>query len=361
MSEQGTAPATTDAEESAATAPVTTSSEDRDALAMLAGTWAIDQQAWPRVVAGVRSGLRATADWPADTMEAEAPQMARRGGSSTPHAAGGAVGVISLSGVIRPKMSGLLALLFGMSGGLEMFQEQFMEAMNDGDIGSVVLNIDSPGGLTDLVPETAAMIREARGTKPIVAVANTMAASAAYYIASQADEVVVTPSGFIGSIGVFTVHEDWSAFNERVGIMPTYIHAGKYKVEGNPDEPLSAEAKKAMQVEVDEFYNMFVTDVAKGRSYNGRDVSVNDVRDGYGEGRTLTSKRAVKAGLADRVDTLNAVILGLLKGEGSSGSESGSQAADDKPPVTATDEQPKLTADDIFDPNHMKTLELLES
>jgi hypothetical protein len=66
-----------------------------------------------------------------------------------------------------------------------------------------------------------------------------MAASAAYWIAAQADELVVTPSGFVGSIGTYAIHEDWSKFNEDFGVLPTYISAGKYKTEGNPDEPLS--------------------------------------------------------------------------------------------------------------------------
>jgi hypothetical protein len=140
------------------------------------------------------------------------------------------------------------------AGGLIDFRDAFREALNSPEIQAIVLDVDSPGGYVDLVPETAQEIYDARGEKPIVAVANTTACSAAYWIASQADEVVVTPSGSVGSIGVYMLHEDWSKFNEDFGIDPTYIFAGRYKVDGNPDEPLSDTAREEWQQEVDDLY-----------------------------------------------------------------------------------------------------------
>jgi hypothetical protein len=93
------------------------------------------------------------------------------------------------------------------------------------------------------------------------------------------------PSADVGSIGVYAAHVDASAAARRRGLKYTLISAGKFKVEGNPFEPLSDEARAAMQASVDEFYAMFTSDVAKNR-----DVSVKDVRNGYGEGRVLTAK-----------------------------------------------------------------------
>jgi signal peptide peptidase SppA len=231
---------------------------------------------------------------------------ARPAGGGRPRVAG-AVQVISLRGLITPRPS-LFSLLFGYGGGgLQSFREIFDEAVNDSDIGAIVIDIDSPGGRTDMVPETAAEILEARGSKPIIAVCNTMAASAAYWLAAQADEVVVTPSGWAGSIGVFTLHNDWSGWNEQRGIVPTYISAGRYKTEGNPDEPLSAEARAAMQQTVDDFYGLFLNSVAEGRG-----VTADAVRNGYGEGRLLTAQRALAEGLVDSVETLDDVISRLL-------------------------------------------------
>jgi signal peptide peptidase SppA len=166
--------------------------------------------------------------------------------------------------------------------------------------------VDSPGGVTDLVPETAAEIRAARERKPITAVANTMAASAAYWLASQASEVVVTPSGWLGSIGVYMLHVDWSGNNAQIGVKPTYISAGKYKTEGNPEEPLSESAREHMQEDVDRFYSMFLSDVALGRG-----VDVETVRADFGEGRVLLAEPSLQAGMADRVETFEDAVARL--------------------------------------------------
>jgi signal peptide peptidase SppA len=226
--------------------------------------------------------------------------------------------------------------------GLVDFRDEFRAAVQSPDVGAIVLDVDSPGGLVDLVPETAAEIRDARGTKPIVAVANTMAASGAYWIAAQADELVVTPSGSVGSIGVYMVHEDWSGFNEQQGIQPTYISAGEYKTEGNPDEPLSDEARADWQQEVDDLCAMFVADVAAGRG-----VTAQQVRDGYGKGRTLIADRALAAGMVDRVDTIETVIGALLV----PGSTGGAAARAGRASVVRlTAEAPAPPAGDETDP-----------
>lgn len=262
--------------------------------------WAIRPETMPMIAQLLRRGMSA------EENDRVTRQAARRGG---PRVAGG-IAVLSLRGVITPRPS-ILSMIFGFGGGgLQGFRENFREALSDTDIAAIVLDIDSPGGLIDLVPETAAEIRAARGIKPIIAVANTMAASAAYWIAAQADEIVVTPSGEVGSIGVFTTHEDWSKFDEKLGVATTLISAGKFKVEGNPFEPLSADARAAIQGIVDELYGMFIADVAAGRKVKAADVS-----GGFGEGRLLTAKRALAAGMVDRIETLEDTIARVASGD----------------------------------------------
>lgn len=263
--------------------------------------WAIRREALQRLPQAHRFATEpALADLARAAAAADKPQAARRGGDTR---AAGAVQVITLTGVLTPRGSLFSYIFGGGGGGVQAFREEFAEAVTNPDVGAIVLDIDSPGGLIDLVPEAADEVREARGTKPIVAVANTMAASGAYYIASQADEIVVTPSGSGGSIGVYILHLDFSGWNEQAGIDPTYISAGRYKTEGNEDEPLTEEALEHFQEEVDDLYTGFVDAVAEGRG-----VSAQAVRSGYGEGRCLLAPRAVEAGLADRVDTLETVI-----------------------------------------------------
>jgi len=235
------------------------------------------------------------------------PPAAQNNGSSS----GNGVSIVGLKGVITPAPS-LLAMLFGGGGGgLVGFLSDLRAAVADPETRAVVLDVDSPGGLVDLVPEAAAQMRAIRdaGSKPIVAVANTQAASAAYWLASQANEIVVTPSGDLGSIGVYTLHRDMSEAFAMRGVKHTLISAGKYKVEGNPYEPLDDEAFTAEQLAVNDYYDMFVADVAAGRQ-----VDVEAVRDGYGEGRSLTAHRAVRAGLADKVATLDETVARMASG-----------------------------------------------
>jgi len=222
-------------------------------------------------------------------------------------ARGGAVAVIPMYGIISQRAS----LMSDMSGGmsLEAFMGAFRDALNDPDVKGIVIDADSPGGSVSGIEEAATEIRNARGLKPIVFVVNTMMASAAYHLGAQADEIVASPSSLTGSIGVYSVHEDWSKADEIAGLKRTYVSAGKYKVEGNPDEPLSDDGRAATQQMVDDYYAMFVKAVARGRG-----VSAATVRDGYGEGRVLTAKRALDAGMVDRIGTLDEAIARVASG-----------------------------------------------
>lgn len=216
----------------------------------------------------------------------------------------GGVAVLPIFGVIVQRASGLAASSGAM--GTEQYSKQFAEALNDPSIGTILLQIDSPGGGVYGVAEFADQIYRARSEKSIVAVADSMATSAAYWIASAAEELVVTPGGEVGSIGVYAAHEDLSRLLDAEGVTVSLISAGKYKVEGNPFEPLGEEARAALQGRVDDYYGMFVRAVAKGRG-----VGVEAVRNGFGEGRSIGAHEAVKLGMADRVGTFDETLSRL--------------------------------------------------
>lgn len=263
--------------------------------------WSIDEHVLAALDAETQVRLIAE-----QAMAASAGPAAAAAAAAQQESRGGDVAIIRLSGVITPWGSMLMSLLGFGGGGLEGFRYALRRALADGDVGGIVLEIDSPGGLVDLVPETAAEIREARGTKPIVAIANTMACSAAYYLASQADEVAVTPSGMMGSIGVVIRHADLSGRYEQMGVKTTLIYAGKHKVDGNPYEPLSDQAREGYQAEVDTIQEGFLAAVATGRG-----VDVATVRENFGEGAIFLAEDAVAAGLADKVATLDDVVAEL--------------------------------------------------
>lgn len=215
----------------------------------------------------------------------------------------GAVAVLPLHGVISPRARLVEDVSTDPGTSVDSFQRQFRGALADPEVKAIILDVNSPGGNVYGVPEMSAEIFAARGDKPIIAHVDAMAASAAYWLASAADEVVVTPSGEVGSIGVYTLHEDISRHLEGLGVTESFISAGKYKVEGNPFEPLSEEARAAMQADVDAYYAMFVDSVAQQRG-----VKSAEVRNGFGEGRTVLAKAAVGQNMADRVATLDQTL-----------------------------------------------------
>lgn len=217
-----------------------------------------------------------------------------------------AVAVLQLYGAIVPHAT----MFSDVSGAasVEEFTKAFRAAVADESKQAILIDINSPGGAVELVPELAAEILSARGSKPIVAQVNAFAASAAYWIATSADEIVVTPSGQVGSIGVYIAHDDLSAAQEKLGIKTTLVSAGKYKTEGNPFEPLTDEAEAELQAKVDAYYQMFIQAVAAGR-----DVKPSAVTSGFGEGRMVLAADAVEAGMADKVATYDDTLARLTK------------------------------------------------
>ena len=209
----------------------------------------------------------------------------------------GNVALLPLHGVISNRMS----LMGDISGGTssEGFARNFQAAIRDDGIKAIVIDTNSPGGAVSGTPELSSMIHAARGTKPIIAHVNANAASAAYWAITGADEVVVTPSGQVGSIGVLSIHDDLSAALEKAGIKKTITKAGEFKTDGNPFQPLSEDVQARMQTKVDAAYDLFVRDVARNRN-----VSLATVREGFGRGDMVDAQQAVAEGMADRVGTL---------------------------------------------------------
>lgn len=215
----------------------------------------------------------------------------------------GAIGVIPIRGTIGQHADDWWA-----STSTDLVAAQISALVGNPSVGAVVLDIDSPGGIVYGTPELATVIREARGGKPIYSLANSMAASAAYWIGAAADKFFVTPSGEVGSLGVWNAHTDFSKADEAEGIKTTLVSAGEFKTEGNPFEPLSDEARADMQASVDRYHEMFIAAVADGRG-----VSKSTVRDTFGKGRMMGAPAAIKAGMVDGESTLPELLAGIMK------------------------------------------------
>ncbi len=216
----------------------------------------------------------------------------------------GKVAILPVFGVIAQR----LGTMDRASGGVST--EELAAALDnlvaDRQVKSIVMVHDSPGGSVYNVPELAAKIRDVAAQKKVTGIADSVSASASYWLLAQSTEVIVSPSSQVGSIGVLAVHADLSQWEEMQGIKTTYISSSPYKVEGAPENPLSPEARGEIQSKVDAYHAMFVRDVAKGRK-----VSETRVNSDFGEGRMVTARDAVARGMADRVLTLEQVLARL--------------------------------------------------
>jgi signal peptide peptidase SppA len=210
----------------------------------------------------------------------------------------GTPAILPVYGVLAQRLNVMQEISGGTS--MEQLGAQFRALLADPGVSAIILDFESPGGTVSGTAELGQEIFDSRGVKPIVAQVDSMAASAAYWLACQCDEIVVTPGGQAGSIGVYTLHEDISKMLENEGIATTMISAGKYKTEGNPYGPLGEEAAANMQSRIDQSYTAFVQAVSRGRGGNITPAVVNDR---FGQGRMFGAEELVSRRMADRVAT----------------------------------------------------------
>ena len=220
---------------------------------------------------------------------------------------GGGIAVLPLYGVITQRGNMIEDVSGPGSVSTQKFAAALRQALADESVSQILIDIDSPGGSVYGVAELADEIVAARAQKPIVAIANSLAASAAYWIGCSASEFYVTPGGEVGSIGVWQAHFDYSQALAAEGVTPTLISAGTYKVEGNPYAPLDPEAQAFMQSRVDDYFLTFSKAVAKGRG-----VPIAQVRNGMGQGRVLGADAALEQNLVDGIVTLDEAIRKML-------------------------------------------------
>lgn len=212
------------------------------------------------------------------------------------------VAVISAMGglVHRTRLEADSSLLIGYND----LAADMEDALAKSEVHAIALVMDSPGGEVSGAFELAERIYAARGSKPIVAVADGMAASAAYLAASAADEVVLSATSYVGSIGVVMRHVDFSRALANEGISVSHIFAGDHKVDGNPYQPLPDAVRANLQADIEGLYQMFTQAVAQHRGMT--EQAVRDTRASVYRGVAAVATR-----LADRIGTADAVIAEL--------------------------------------------------
>ena len=216
----------------------------------------------------------------------------------------GKVAVIPIHGTLVRRTSGIEA-----ESGLASYTgiaAQLDAALASPEIAAILLDIDSPGGESGGVFDLADRIRAASEVKPIWAVANDMAFSAAYALASAAARVFVARTGGVGSIGVIAMHVDQSVKDAHDGVRYTAVFAGERKNDLNPHEPISNEAHAVLRAEVDRIYDLFVETVARHRGLDADAVRATEAGLFFGPD-------AVATGLADAVGSLDDALTQLTQ------------------------------------------------
>jgi capsid assembly protease len=263
--------------------------------------WAIEQDKFLAIRHLLK--LRASGDRVSDEEIKAVMQAAERPVSRT----AGSIAVLQLFGTISHRAN----MFSEASGGTstQAFGKAFAQVVGDPNVTAVIIEADSPGGGVSGLSELADQIYKARGSKPIIGVANTKALSAAYWLLSQVDEVVMAPIAEVGSIGVFLWLENWAKNYEMEGIQPEIIRYGEHKAEANDWEPLTDESRAYLQSQVNTVGEMFVKAVSRGRG-----VSADVVRADFGQGRGVMTKDAVRLGMADRIATMDETIERVISG-----------------------------------------------
>ncbi|MCQ8279922.1 S49 family peptidase [Acetobacteraceae bacterium KSS8] len=212
------------------------------------------------------------------------------------------VAIIPVEGTLVQKL-GTMQPACGMTS-YDGIRACFLEALDDDAVCSILLDIDSPGGEVAGCLDLADEIFAARGRKPIWAMLGEVAYSGAYVIASSADRVLVPRTGSAGSVGVMTMHADFSAALTTQGINVTLITHGSHKADGNEFEPLPAEVLERIQAQIDAMGELLVRTVARYRGMTPVAVRAT-------QAATYMGGEAVAVGFADVVASPSSVLAAL--------------------------------------------------
>ena len=220
----------------------------------------------------------------------------------TPYEIHKGIAVIPVSGILLPGRG------WSWSGATyySAIRASLADALDNPDVSKIALLINSPGGTVSECADTADFIYAARGQKPIWAVLDDTAYSAAYALASSADFITVPRVGGVGSIGCVGMHVDITQALEKAGILVTTFQYGAQKTEGAPTTPLTDGSRKRMQAMIDEMGELFVSQVARNR-----DLDPGTVRDT--QAGTFLGGRGIDLGLADEIATPEQAIAAFMK------------------------------------------------
>jgi ClpP class serine protease len=206
------------------------------------------------------------------------------------------IAIIPVIGPIFPRANIFTSISGATS--IQTLAKDFTAAVENADVNGILLFIDSPGGEVAGVNEFQKVIKAARGVKPITAYIFGTGASAAYWIASAADKIIIDETSVVGSIGVVAGVQQSSS--KTIEIVSS--RAPKKRVDIETDDGKAEILKRINALE-----EVFVNAVAENRS-----VSVESVVNDFGQGGVLVGKYALEAGMVDGINTFENVLTAMI-------------------------------------------------
>lgn len=252
-------------------------------------------------------------DWQSQSSQSQSSQLsaAPRGnvlaeGATAPkqrksYALDGGVALLSLTGPMSKGGSPSM----GNDASTVALRRQVRQAAADPDAKAILLKIDSPGGEVAGTSDLAADVKAAGQVKPLYVYIEDLGASAAYWVASQANAIYAGPSARVGSIGTYLAVEDSSGMADKLGLKVHVVKAGDYKGAGVPGSPVTPDHLAHFQAQVDDLNAHFVSGVQRGRGMTAEQAKA------LADGRVYVGAKARNAGLVDGITSYDAVLTRL--------------------------------------------------
>lgn len=254
------------------------------------------------------------------------------GAGQTVSMAAPVIGVINLSGAMvnrpMPGASGPGPVSYAA------VRAAFDDLLEDDAVSSIILRLDTPGGMASGCFDLVDHIFEARGRKPVYALVDDYAYSAGFALASACDEIWISRTGGVGSVGVVRYHYDWSGNNAQIGLKVTPLFAGARKVDFDPNFPLAEEALGAAMADLEDMRTIFVDTVARNLGMDAETVRAT-------EAACYRGQAAVEVGFATRLGTWHDLIAHLGAAEAAPPPAPGDPGADEESEPAAAPPAPE--------------------
>lgn len=263
------------------------------------GVWAVEPNCFAQLlslVRGINWSTHAAENSGKDHSKVEASYASSGSGRDS-----ATVGMVQISGVMTKRGSSLSG-----AGSTVRTRQLIRQLANDPGVDSIIVLIDSPGGTVSGTSDLADAVAYAASRKRTVAYIEDLGASAAYWVASQATEIVAnSPTAKIGSIGVFNGVYDMSEAFAKEGVKPIVVKTGELKGVGFPGDTITEEQISHIQSLVDADFARFKAVIASGRKMTAEQV------DKVATGGVFDATQALSLGLIDRIEAFDSVVSKL--------------------------------------------------